>query len=209
MYTCAICNDKPCKKGAEDEYPGNCPSREEEEIGEIKAFYREEENHKIAYNAALVESQGYCDKTRIEEIIDFANRCDYKNLGIAFCVGLSKEAKTLYSILKHNGFKVNSLVCKNASIPKEFIGIQEDEKVRPNNYEAICNPIGQAKFLNKMQTDFNIVVGLCVGHDSLFFKYSQAPVTVLVAKDRVLCHNPVAALYLADGYYKNKLYPEK
>lgn len=53
------------------------------------------------------------------------------------------------------------------------------------------------------KTDLNIAIGLCVGHDALFSKYSDAPVTTLIAKDRVLGHNPVAALY--SGYYK-KLY---
>ena len=42
-------------------------------------------------------------------------------------------------------------------------------------------------------------------HDSLFYKYSKAPTTTLIVKDRVLGHNPVAALYQADGYYKEKL----
>ncbi|KJS88133.1 MAG: metal-binding protein, partial [Peptococcaceae bacterium BICA1-8] len=50
---------------------------------------------------------------------------------------------------------------------------------------------------------------LCVGHDSLFIKYSHAPVTVLAVKDRVLAHNPLAALYCAESYYKNKLFPNK
>jgi uncharacterized metal-binding protein len=45
-----------------------------------------------------------------------------------------------------------------------------------------------------------------VGHDTLFIKCSKAPVTVFAVKDRVLAHNPIAALYLSDGYYKNKLY---
>ena len=92
-------------------------------------------------------------------------------------------------VLKKNGFTVNSVVCKNGSIPKEFLRIQEQEKLRPNTYEPMCNPIGQAMALNKSQTDLNIILGLCVGHDTLFIKYSQAPVTVLAVKDRVLGHN--------------------
>jgi len=207
MYTCAVCNEKACKKGQGDKYPKNCPSREVEKLEEIREMY-DEENLKIAYNAALVESQGYCKWTRIEEIIDFANKCGYKNLGLAFCTGLSKEALICYKILKHHGFEVNSIICKNGSIPKEFLNIQEHEKVRPNSYEPMCNPIGQAEFLNKMNTDFNILLGLCVGHDSLFFKYTKAPTTVLAVKDRVLCHNPISALYLSEGYYKKKLYPQ-
>lgn len=69
----------------------------------------------------------------------------------------------------------------------------------------MCNPIAQAEFLNKENTEFNIVLGLCVGHDTLFFKYSKAPVTVLAVKDRALAHNPLGAIYQADSYYRNKL----
>ena len=59
--------------------------------------------------------------------------------------------------------------------------------------------------LNKEKTDFNIALGLCVGHDTLFFKHSEAQVTVLAVKDRVLAHNPLGAIYLADSFYKDKL----
>ena len=69
----------------------------------------------------------------------------------------------------------------------------------------MCNPIMQAELLNDAETDFNILVGLCVGHDSLFFKYSDAMTTVLVAKDRVLGHNPAAALYTTSTYYARLL----
>lgn len=72
----------------------------------------------------------------------------------------------------------------------------------------MCSPIGQARFLEKAETQLNILLGLCVAHDSLFVKYSATPVTVLAAKDRVLGHNPLAARYLADGYYRSKLFPE-
>ena len=70
----------------------------------------------------------------------------------------------------------------------------------------MCNPIMQAKLLNDARTDLNVVVGLCVGHDSLFYKYSEAMVTTAVTKDRVLGHNPAAALYTAESYYKKKLF---
>ena len=79
------------------------------------------------------------------------------------------------------------------------------KKLKPGQYEAMCNPILQAKLLNEQKTDFNIALGLCVGHDSLFYQYSEARVTTLVVKDRVLAHNPVGAIYCADGYFKNRL----
>jgi len=66
----------------------------------------------------------------------------------------------------------------------------------------MCNPITQAKILNDEKTEFNIAVGLCVGHDALFFRYAEAPCTVLIAKDRVFGHNPAAGLYLSDSYYQ-------
>lgn len=208
MYTCDVCNDNHCKKGDLENVPNNCPCRETEEIEDIKKEYYKDDNYKIAYNSAKVEAEGYCKNTRLEEIMEFARKCNYKNLGIAFCVGLKKEAKILSSILRYNGFDVNSVVCKNGSIPKEFLKIKNEEQVRPNTYEPMCNPIGQAMLLNKCNTDLNILLGLCVGHDSLFIKYSKAPVTVFATKDRVLAHNPIAALYLAEGYYKNKLYKQ-
>ena len=34
---------------------------------------------------------------------------------------------------------------------------------------------------------------------------AEAPVTTLIVKDRVLGHNPVAALYQADAYYRKLL----
>lgn len=206
MYTCAMCSEHYCKKGELEKLPGNCPCDEKEEIEGIKKLYLEDENYKLAYNSALVEAEGYCKKTRLEEIIDFANKCNFKKLGVAFCVGLSNEAKILCSILKHNDFEVNSVVCKNGSIPKEFLNIKDSQKVRPGTYEPMCNPIGQAVFLNNANTDLNIILGLCVGHDSLFIKYSDAPVTVFAVKDRVLAHNPLGALYLSDSYYRDKLY---
>jgi uncharacterized metal-binding protein len=61
--------------------------------------------------------------------------------------------------------------------------------------------------LNEEKTDFNILVGLCVGHDSLFFKFSEAFTTVLIAKDRLLAHNPAAALYLKNSFYTRLLQP--
>jgi uncharacterized metal-binding protein len=66
----------------------------------------------------------------------------------------------------------------------------------------MCNPVYQAKLLNDEKVDLNVLLGLCVGHDSLFFKYGEAPTTVLAVKDRVTGHNPLAAIYLADSYYK-------
>lgn len=97
------------------------------------------------------------------------------------------------------------MICKTGSIPKDRAGVPADYRVRPGPYEVMCNPIAQAELLNKEGTQFNICLGLCVGHDSLFYKYSKALVTTLVAKDRATGNNPAAAIYCADGYFKSRL----
>jgi len=188
--------------------PANCPCGE---IGaeESLPFYQEEENRALAYCSALTEAEGYCKKSRLEEIMDFARKLGYQKLGLAFCLGLQKEARILSKILVANGFSVSSVICKVGSVPKECLGLSEEQKLRPGSFEPICNPIMQARLLNEDKTELNLMLGLCVGHDSLFFKHSDAPVTVFAVKDRVLAHNPLGALYLSEGYYQNKLYPEQ
>jgi len=59
----------------------------------------------------------------------------------------------------------------------------------------ICNPLDQAELLNREGIQFAFVLGQCVGHDAAIFGHLKAPAICLVAKDRVLAHNPVAALH--------------
>ena len=134
--------------------------------------------------------------------MDFARRMGWSHLGIAHCVGLMQEAKAARDIFRAGGFEVSTACCKVGSIAKEDVGILDSEKVAPGEFEPLCSPVGQAALLAEAGTEFNVVIGLCVGHDSMFFANSKAPVTVLVAKDRVLGHNPVAALHTAHSYYR-------
>ncbi len=150
---------------------------------------------RIALESARTEAAGYCVATRVEETMDFARRMGWRHLGIAHCVGLMKEARAAREIFTAGGFEVHTVCCKTGSIDKQKVGIADQEKVRPGEFEVLCNPVAQAALLAQAGTEFNVVMGLCVGHDSLFFMNSKAPVTVLVAKDRVLGHNPAAALY--------------
>jgi uncharacterized metal-binding protein len=108
----------------------------------------------------------------------------------------------LAEILDANGFQVSTVCCKVGAIEKEAVGLTDAEKLRPGQHESLCNPVGQARLLDRAGTGLNIALGLCVGHDSLFFRHSTAPVTVLVAKDRVTGHNPAAALYTSRSYYR-------
>ncbi|HEX9906981.1 MAG TPA: DUF1847 domain-containing protein [Thermoplasmata archaeon] len=144
-----------------------------------------------------IEAEYFMKLTRLEEIMLYAKRMRMKKLGIAFCVGLSKEAMVLDRILASKGFEVHSACCKICGLDKAELGVRKLESDALS--EAVCNPIGQALRLNACGTDMNIVVGLCMGHDILFARHSEAPSTTFIVKDRVLSHNPVGAIYSA--YY--------
>lgn len=207
MAACAECKVFVCRSGHLEAAPENCPMRDGD-VTNTRARLSDPSLYQMARESALVEAEGYMHWTRVEETMEFARRMGYRKLGIAFCVGLRDEAKILSRVLEANGFEVASVACKNGSIPKEELDIADAQKVRPGSYEAVCNPIGQAAVLNRDSTQFNIVFGLCVGHDTLFIKHSDAPVTCLVAKDRVTGHNPIAAIYGSRGYFKRAVYEE-
>ena len=210
---CAYCppNVRACRQGESAERgPGFCPTRVDPEAQETaRALYDEPETRKVSRESAVVESQGYCKWTRVEEIVQFAKRMGFRRIGIANCISFVDHAHVLSGILESHGFEVVSVACKTGSIPKEELGIADHEKVRPGQFESLCNPVAQAELLNAHGCELNVVMGLCVGHDSLFFKHAKGLTTVLVAKDRVLGHNPLAALQLADSYYNRLWGPDK
>ncbi|MGI6007899.1 MAG: DUF1847 domain-containing protein [Ruminococcus sp.] len=197
--SCIDCAVKNCDK-MDKTYPDFCVTlhMDQDTLQEAMACYDEEENRRTMIAAAEVEFEHYCRYTRIEEIMAFAKKIGAKKLGIATCVGLLKESRILAGILRRQGFEVYGIGCKAGVQKKTSVGIPE----KCNGVgENMCNPILQAKILNREKTDLNIMMGLCVGHDSLFYKYSDALVTTAVVKDRVLGHNPAAALYTVDSYY--------
>jgi uncharacterized metal-binding protein len=192
----------------------NCPTLlQKETLAEANREYQLPDTHEFAQKASIQEADCYANrdqqpyvmqpsKTRIVEIYEFAGKMNYRRLGLAFCIGLAKEAAIVEQILKDRGFEVVSVLCKAGRTSKEMIGITDADKIYRGTDEAMCNPIFQAKLLNQSRTELNILLGLCVGHDSLFFKYAEAPTTVLAVKDRVTGHNPLAAIYLSDSYYR-------
>jgi uncharacterized metal-binding protein len=136
---------------------------------------------------------------RLEEIIRFSQTAGYKRLGLAFCIGLAEEAALVARVLK-KFFRVESVCCKMSGLNKDE---HDMAKIDPAKFEVACNPIGQAKMLNRAKTDLNIQLGLCLGHDILLQKYARAPVTVLAVKDRALANNPLGAVY--SSYWRKKL----
>ena len=214
---CATCpfqlNQKICRN-PEGKGPDFCPTLKGQALKErCLEEYAKPEIYEFARHASRQEAEGYAHreegyakvsplKPRILEVKEFAQKMNFQHLGLAFCIGLRREAKAVEKFYSGHGFKVTSVVCKVGQVPKEKIGIKDDEKIAIGQYETMCNPILQALVLNDAGTDLNILLGLCVGHDSLLLKYSEALCTVLAVKDRLLGHNPMAAVYNIDSYYR-------
>jgi uncharacterized metal-binding protein len=190
-YDCATCDDHVCYEGV-DCYDA---------ADDVQRLYARADplDRKLLAVAAEVESGGYMRWPRAREIIHFAQKAGFSHLGVAFCIGLAQEARSYVALLKKH-FQVSSVCCKVCGVPKrEFQLVQLDPH---KTEEVMCSPLGQAELLNRAGTQLNIVMGLCVGHDALFSRHSSAPVTTLIAKDRVLAHNPVGAIY--SRYWKKQ-----
>jgi len=187
---CAECKDKKCYEGKD------CTGMR----NKVEKHYEDEINRKIMEVSTEIEATFYMKATRVEETILFARNMGFTKIGLAFCIGFSPEAEIFSAMLKKEGLKVFSVCCKVCGIDKKKYNLKH---IKENRVEAICDPTGQAEVLKKKGTDMNIIMGLCVGHDMLFTKYSHTLVTTLIAKDRVLAHNPAGAIY--SPYYRRKL----
>lgn len=198
-----------------EEAPDFCPMRlHEETISRAVSEYEKPTVGEFARLASVQEGECYeqtaeglrTKHPRLEELILFAQKCGYEKLGLAFCSGLRQEARAIVEILEGRGYQVVSVCCKVGRVPKESIGIRGEEKIfGPEMREPMCNPIVQAEILNTEGVDLAVMLGLCIGHDTLFLKYCAAPVTVLAVKDRVFGHNPLAAVYLSRSPYYGRL----
>jgi uncharacterized metal-binding protein len=161
---CALCKNKECRQGK------NCT--------DIATEIDYEPALETMRAAAEVESR-YMELTRLEELILFCKKMNFKKVGLAFCIGLSEEARIVHRILARD-LEVYSVCCKVGGIDKGDLGLV---KIRdPGAHEAMCNPLGQARILNA----------------------ADAPVTTLAVKDRVLAHNPLGAVY--SRYYRENVF---
>lgn len=123
---------------------------------------------------------------RLEEIRNYAKQAGLKRIGIAHCVSMPKEAAAVGQFLTED-FEVFSVDCKCGRIQKK-------EMLGGEGTSIMCNPSGQAEFLKENNTELNISMGLCVGHDMIFSQKSNVAVTTLVVKDRVNNHNPIEGI---------------
>lgn len=190
---CASCKNKDCRNGKD------CFGRADRD----KEIYTDKRINRLHRAASAIEARHYCKEPRLREVLLLARELGCRKIGLAFCVGLESEAKIIADILSQE-FNVVSVCCKVCGISKSDFHLEQISSEESN--EVMCNPAGQAELLNESGTDINILCGLCVGHDAVFSMRSKAPVTTLIVKDRVLAHNPAAAVY--SQYIRRRMFKD-
>jgi uncharacterized metal-binding protein len=216
--TCARCpypwSERYCR-GLGGKAPKNCPSlKMKEAIDAAHEKLAVPEVLEFARQASIQEAEAYGDrekgydnvrpvKPRIVETMDLARKMGWNRLGLAFCAGLTREAAVVDEIFTTNGFEVASVMCKIGATPKQEIDLDRSQQIDSSEAEIMCNPVLQAEALNRAGTQFNVLMGLCVGHDSLLLMHAEAPCTVLAAKDRMHAHCPLTPVYNYDTYWRS------
>jgi uncharacterized metal-binding protein len=178
--SCVDCVTNSCR-ARDGAFPSFClmDGFDLEDARTLSAELGKPEVHEFVEDAAQNASYSYANElSRIEETINFARRSGYTKIGIAACTSLVAEARMAARIFRAQGFEVFGAMCKVGSLSRPDLGIEEG-----NPDSVLCNPIYQAQLINERHVDLNVIIGLCVGHDSLFMKYADAPCTVLVTKD--------------------------
>ncbi len=192
---CGLCG---CADNSQS-YPPFCVTKSlsDDDRKALLEDYQENDVFAVMNAASETMSRAFDEQwCRVEETMFFARKRGAQRLGIAVCSGLIEEGRLLARVLRANEFEVYGIACKAGALAKAELGVADS----CCDYGSIsCDPLLQAKMLNEAQTDLNIIVGLCVGHDILFMQRSKAPCTTLVTKDRALVHNPAAALHAIDS----------
>ncbi|MDA8124587.1 MAG: DUF1847 domain-containing protein [Deltaproteobacteria bacterium] len=190
---CGSCTKFECKINYPEGIPAWCAATSfRAALESTKQEYATPNNLEIYRAAAKVIQSDYGKWTRIKEAIEFAKELKLEKIGLASCVALLSELGLVAKLFTGAGFEVVSSACQIGKVSPEERGVAFDST---DHRGLTCNPIAQAEICNQAGTQLNFLLGLCLGHDILFTRRSQAPVSTLIVKDRVTGHNPAAALY--------------
>jgi uncharacterized metal-binding protein len=204
MLWCDQCSRNDCFNGYTSGKPEYCRAAADTEMLEAlpETFQNDEvaEYHIAAARLIKRQKDAGLFWPRIQEGIEYAKELGVKKVGIAICGSMLWQGKELAKLMKYAGLEPCMVNCMAGGVSNETTGI-------PGKWAVpSCNPVVQAKILNKAGTEFNFIYGLCVGHDTLFIQHSEAPVSVLLVKDRVTGNNPGAVLF--SFYHRNKMLAE-
>ena len=189
---CNDCATVECRKGYPKGIPSYCEANRFQEILEqTKTEYTAPGVIDIYLASGKVVENGYGKWPRIQEALEFSKELKVKKVGFASCVGLIEELRLITELFTGAGFEAISASCQVGRVSPEARGVTGFKDA----HGLYCNPIAQAGILNDQKTELNFVLGLCMGHDILFNRFSKAPVSTLIVKDRVTGNNPAAPLY--------------
>lgn len=174
---CLACVDRVCLRGE------TCHLAQ---IGESKAAVEPRVQRMLSASAdvAFESERQLC---RLSELVYFCLEMEYSRIGVAFCIDLLEPAEILARVLRRF-FTVVPVCCMVG-------GSRPAASAADHLPSVMCNPLRQARILNEVGTDINVIAGLCIGADCLFTAASSAPVTTLFVKDRSLANNPIGAVY--------------
>jgi uncharacterized metal-binding protein len=151
--------------------------------------------HRMLEAATDISTEEERQLCRLAELVYFCLEMQFRRIGIAFCEDLREPAQVLYGVLGRS-FETVPVCCKAGGPPG---GETQHDAERPGPASVVppvtCNPVAQARLLNRAGTELNVIVGLCMGADCVFTRESDAPVTTLFVKDRSLANNPIGAVY--------------
>lgn len=187
-----ICSRQGCWRDDEQKIPKYCQAKKYiDEIEISKGEYNKTDNISIYEAACIVGAENDGFRPRIEEAVHFVKHLKLTKVGFAACTAFENEMRILTNLFMQEDVHV---ICANCPIG----GVSAEERGFPELADYVnskCNPIAQAEILNRERTELNFIIGLCLGHDILFTRYSTAPVSTLIVKDRMTGNNPAAALY--------------
>jgi hypothetical protein len=177
---CAKCADRKCIRETwkEAELPEFCPMKHKGDVIEAAMEKYDKGETQLYYNSTVTEQRAYQNvRGRVMAV----------RPRLLEIIKLGAVDKTEWRIEGKD----------------KIVALRGD----PEGFEAGCNPIVQAEILKSEDTDLNIIVGLCIGHDIQFTSNSATPVTTLIVKDRLTGHNPFSTLY--SGYHHPRLWKEE
>jgi len=204
LIWCDQCKRNSCRKGYPEGKPDYCQALADPEIiPSALARYNVPDTLRIQDAATQVlerQRKSEYGWPRIKENIEFAKGLGVKKVGIAACMSMLGQASEFAKLIRLAGLEPCTVGCMAGGMPNNEIGVPAGRDSPP------CNPIIQAEVLNRAGTEFNFIYGLCIGHDTLFIQHSEAPVSVVLVKDRITGNNPGAVLF--SSYYREKLWAE-
>lgn len=180
---CVSCGDRTCIMDC-----SSC-SKEGFNKAETIEMYKARTESNIVNAAALLVDNGMAGTLgRIDEIIAFSKTMGYSKIGLAYCYGMSQQAKAVSTIFETAGLKTASVSCSVGGL------MQSEVNANSLIHKVSCNPIGQALQLNTEKVDLTVIMGICLGHDILLQRHLNMDFTTLVVKDRLHRHNPLNAI---------------